>query len=61
MTDTLYREALALIDRHGDQAAIHAAMEADAMLEAGDMDATAHWRAVLAAVRRMVEPEGARH
>jgi len=31
-------------------------MEADARLEAGDMDGAAHWRLVLAAVRRMVEP-----
>ncbi|MCK5275387.1 MAG: hypothetical protein KAR37_12105 [Alphaproteobacteria bacterium] len=45
-----HRSALALIDRHGDQAAIHAAMEADAMLEAWDLDGAAHWRRVVAAV-----------
>jgi hypothetical protein len=32
---------MALIDRHGDQAAIHAALNADAMLEAGDLHGAA--------------------
>jgi hypothetical protein len=45
--------AFQLIAEHSDQAAIHAAMEADARLEAGDTDGAAHWR--------MVEPEGVRH
>ena len=31
-----YHEALALVRMHGDKAPIYAAMEADAMLEAGD-------------------------
>jgi hypothetical protein len=49
---------IALVREHGDQAAIHAAMEADKQLEAGDLEGATHSRAVLAAVRRMVEPEG---
>ena len=48
--------AIALVREHGDTAPIHAATEADAALEAGDMDGTAVWRAVLRAVWGMVEP-----
>ena len=32
------RSANALVNHHGPDAPIHAAMRADAMLEAGDMD-----------------------
>jgi hypothetical protein len=53
--------AFQLVAEHGDKAPIHAAMEADARLEAGDMDGAAHWRLVLAVVREMVEPGGVRH
>jgi hypothetical protein len=45
---------------YGDEAAIHAAIEVDAMLEAGDMNGAAHWRLGLQAIREM-EPEGVRH
>ncbi len=34
----IYRAANELIEQHGDDAAIHAAMKADAMLETGDLD-----------------------
>ncbi len=33
-----YRSANLLVKRHGEDAPIHAAMRADAMLEAGDLD-----------------------
>lgn len=59
-THTL-ESALSLIREHGDQAPIYAAMEADAMLDTGDLDGAAHWRRVLAAIREMVEPAGTRH
>jgi hypothetical protein len=36
-------------------------MEADACLEAGDMDGVVHWRLVLRAIKWMVEPEEVRH
>lgn len=58
-THTL-ESALSLIREHGDQAPIYAAMEADRLAEAGDLDGAAHWRHVLRAIRRMVEPEAAR-
>lgn len=54
--------AAALIDRHGDQAAIYAAMEADERLDAGDMDRTAFWRRVVAAVNETQDtPAGTVH
>jgi hypothetical protein len=60
-TDTdIPTAAIALVREHGDRASIFAAMEADARLEAGDINGAAHWRLVLAAIRRMVEPEAAR-
>ncbi len=34
----IYRSANVLVKRHGKDAPIHAAMRADAMLEAGDLD-----------------------
>ena len=47
--------------QHGDDAPIHAAMQADAMLEAGDLDGCAVWKRILRAVEELqrVEP-GAR-
>ena len=46
----IYRTAHALIERHGDTAAIHAAERADAMLAKGDLDGRDLWRAILKAV-----------
>ncbi len=37
----IYRSAQLLIDQHGDEAPIHAAMQADAMLDKGDLDGVA--------------------
>ena len=50
-----------LIREHGDRAPIFAAMEADRLSEAGDLDGAARWRALLAAARRMLEPVGVTH
>lgn len=41
--------AIALVREHGDRAPIYAAMEADRLSEAGDLDGAAHWRLVLRA------------
>ena len=46
----IYRTANLLIEQHGDDAPIHAAMRADAMLEAGDLDGQAVWRRVIRAI-----------
>ncbi len=54
----IYRSAQILVKRHGVDAPIHAAMRADAMLEAGDLDGYAVWKRILRAVEGLqrVEP-----
>ena len=42
----IYQTANELIKQHGDDAPIHAAMRADELLEAGDMDGQAVWKRV---------------
>ncbi len=46
----IFRSANVLVKRHGEDAPIHAAMRADELLEAGDLDGYAAWRRVLRAV-----------
>ncbi len=55
----IYRSAQVLVTRHGQDAPIHAAMRADAMLDKGDLDGCAVWKRILRAVEelRRVEPE----
>ncbi len=50
----VYRSAKLLIDQHGDEAPIHAAMQADAMLDKGDLDGAAVWRRVVTAVEELL-------
>ncbi len=45
----IYRSANLLVKQHGEEAPIHAAMRADAMLEAGDWDGLAVWKRILLA------------
>ena len=40
----IYRSADLLVKQHGSDAPIHAAMRADAMLEAGDMGGYVVWK-----------------
>ena len=49
----VYRSAHALIQQHGEGAAIQAAMKTDAMLGKGDLDAAAVWRRIVAAVNEL--------
>ena len=59
----IYRSAKLLIDRHGDDAVIEAAMRADKMLEAGDLDGQAVWKRIMATVDELLtekRPEGER-
>ena len=51
----VYRSAKLLIDQHGDEAPIHAAMEADAMLDKGDLDGAAVWRRIVGAINELLE------
>ena len=46
----IYRSAQVLVKQHGDDAPIHAAMRADAMLEKGDLDGYFVWKKILQAV-----------
>ena len=48
----IYRTANLLIKQHGDEAPVHAAMRADAMLEKGDLDGLAVWKRIIVAGRR---------
>ncbi len=49
----IYRSAKILIDQHGDDAGLEAAVRADAMLEHGDMAGAKTWRAIVKAVEEL--------
>ncbi len=49
----IYRSANVLVKRHGEDAPIHAAMRADATLEAGDLNGYAVWKRILRAVEEL--------
>ena len=53
----IYRSARLLIDQHGEDAPIEAAMKADAMLEMGDLDGQAVWLRILRATKEMLRRE----
>ncbi len=50
----IYRSARLLVDQHGDEAPIHAAMQADAMLDKGDLDGAAVWRRIVEAINELL-------
>ena len=52
----IYDSAQFLIKHHGEDAAIHAAMEADACLEQGDFDGKAVWMRVIKVIEELSEP-----
>ena len=49
----IYRSASLLVKRHGEDAPIHAAMRADAMLDTGDLDGLAVWKRILWVVEEL--------
>ena len=53
----IYRSAKLLVDQHGEDAATHAAMEADKLMAKGDMVAT--WRRTVKAVEELQRQEPA--
>ncbi len=59
----IYRSAQVLVKHHGQDAPIHAAMRADAMLEKGELDGYVVWQRVLRAVEELqrVKPKGQPH
>ena len=56
----IYRSAHALIQQHGDAAAIEAAMKADSMLDKGDLDGAAVWRQIVTAISDIQRDEPAK-
>jgi len=53
----IYRTASVLIREHGEEAALEAAQQADAMLEEGSLDGQRVWKRVLAAVKEIQRQE----
>ena len=53
----IYRTANELIRLHGADAPIHAAMRADELLDAGDLDGQTVWKRILAAVDELLLEE----
>ena len=54
----IYRTANVLIKQHGEDAPIHAAMRADELLEAGDLEGWAVWKRILRAVGAVLSRRG---
>ncbi len=55
----IYRSANVLIRDHGEDAAIEAAMRADAMMDNGDLDGCAVWKRIVRAVEEIQRAEPA--
>ncbi len=53
----IYRSAKLLIDQHGDDAPIFAAMQADKCLEAGNLDGKATWMRVIGAIKELLDQQ----
>ncbi len=49
----IYRSANELIKQHGEDAPIHAAMRADELMEAGDMEGRAMWVRIMKAIEEL--------
>ncbi len=52
----VYRSAKLLIDQHGADALIEAALKADELLDAGDLDGQAVWMRIGKAVVELLKP-----
>ena len=53
----IYRSAKLLIDQHGEDASLEAAMRADKLLAAGDMDGKRTWVRIMKAVEELQRQE----
>ena len=53
----IFRSANWLIDQHGEGAAAHAAMQADTMLEKGDMNSKRVWQRIIAVIEELQRTE----
>lgn len=52
----IWRTAKLMIDKHGEDAAIQAAMRADELMAAGDMDGRAVWFRIIRAIEDLQAP-----
>ncbi len=53
----IFRAANELIKQHGDAADIEAAMRADELMEAGDMEGRAVWLGIVKAIEELLSEE----
>ncbi len=53
----IYRSANELIKQSGDAADIEAAMKADELMEAGNMEGVAVWKRILTAIEELLSEE----
>ncbi len=53
----IYRSANELIEQHGEDAPIHAALRADELMEAGDMEGVAVWKRIGRAINELLSEE----
>ncbi len=53
----IYRAAHLLIERYGDDSPIEAALRADELMEAGDMEGEAVWLRILKAINELLSEE----
>ncbi len=53
----IYHSAKLLIDQHGEDATTHAAMQADRLLAAGDLDGKRVWLRIMKAVEELQRTE----
>ena len=56
----IYRAAKLMVDQHGADAALHAAGRADKLLDEGNTESAAIWRAILAAIEDLSATKGLR-
>lgn len=59
----IWRTAQILMDAHGEEAVIQAAMRADACLDQGNLEGISVWKRVMAAIQDLqkMAPSGAHH
>ncbi len=53
----IYRSANKLMEQHGEDAPILAAMRADQLMETGDMDGRAVWLRIVKAIEELLSEE----
>ncbi len=53
----IYRSANELIEQHGEDAPIRAAMRADELMETGDMEGRAVWLRIVKAIEELLSEE----